>query len=128
MSDQRILLIGGISLIKGRVREAGMAMKEICDDLEPLLKEIGFVDNAPFDTVSMIIRFGEKTDFTPNYEPINKRYGELPVAIEMELSGLRIASKDMVKSAFVKAVIDVLCDVAKKYDLPLEPLEIIKPQ
>lgn len=128
MSDQRILLIGGVSLIKGRVREAGLAMKEICDDLEPLLKEIGFVDNAPFNTVSMIIRFGEKTDLTPDYEPINKRHSELPVAVEMELSGLRVASKDVVKSAFVKAAIDVLLDVAKKYDLPSEPLEMIKAQ
>lgn len=128
MSDQRILLIGGVSLIKGRVREAGLAMKEICDDLEPLLKEIGFVDNAPFKTVSMIIRFGEKTDLTPDYEPINKRHSELPVAVEMELSALRVASKDVVKSAFVKATIDVLIDVAKKYDLPSEPLEMIKTQ
>jgi hypothetical protein len=128
MSDQRILLIGGVSLIKGRVREAGLAMKEICDDLNPFLKEIGFVDNAPFKTVSMIIRFGEKTDLTPDYEPINKRYSELPVAVEMELSGLRVASKDVVKSAFVKATIGVLLDVAKKYDLPSEPLEMIKAQ
>ena len=128
MSDQRILLIGGVSLIKGRVKEAGLAMKEICDDLEPLLKEIGFVDNAPFKTVSMIIRFGEKTDLTPDYEPVNKRHSELPVAVEMELSGLRVASKDVVKSAFVKATVDVLLDVAKKYGLPSEQLETIKAQ
>ncbi|KZN34360.1 hypothetical protein N480_22415 [Pseudoalteromonas luteoviolacea S2607] len=128
MSDQRILLIGGVSLIKGRVREAGLAMQEICDDLEPLLNEIGYVDNAPFKTVSMIIRFGEKTDLTPDYDPINKRHSELPVAVEMELASLRVASKDVVKSTFVKATIDVLIDVAKKYDLPSEPLEMIKAQ
>ena len=115
-------------MIKGRVREAGLAMQEICNDLEPLLKEIGFVDNAPFKTVSMVIRFGEKTDLTPDYDPINKRYSELPVAVEMELAGLRVASKDVVKSAFVKATIDVLIDVAKKYALPCEPLEMIKAQ
>lgn len=115
-------------MIKGRVREAGLAMQEICNDLEPLLKEMGFVDNAPFKTVSMVIRFGEKTDLTPDYDPINKRYSELPVAVEMELAGLRVASKDVVKSAFVKATINVLIDVAKKYNLPSEPLEMIKVQ
>lgn len=128
MSDQRILLIGGVSLIKGRVKEAGLAMKEICDDLEPLLNKIGFVDNAPFKTVSMIIRFGGKTDLAPDYEPIHKRHSELPVAVEMELASLRIASKDVVKSAFLKATIDVLLDVARKYDLPAEPLEMINAQ
>ncbi|WP_419227318.1 Imm39 family immunity protein [Alteromonas sp. OM2203] len=126
MSEKRILLIGGVSLIKGRVKEAGPVMKEICDELEPLLQDIGFVDSAPFKTVSMIIRFGEKTDLTPEYEAINKRYNELPVAVEMELAEFRVASKDVVKSAFVKATIDVLLDIAKKYDLPSEPFEMIK--
>ncbi len=126
MTDQRVLLIGGVSLIKGRVKEAGIAMKEICDELEPLLQGIGFVENAPFNTVSMIIRFGEKTDLTPEYGPISKRHSELPVAVEMELASLRVASKDVVKSAFVKATIDVLLHVAKKYDLPVGPLEAIK--
>jgi hypothetical protein len=61
MTNQRILLIGGVSLVKGRVREAGPAMREICDELEPLLQDIDFVVNAPFNTISMIIRFGKKT-------------------------------------------------------------------
>jgi len=125
MAEQRILLIGGVSLVKGRVREAGLAMKEICDEMEPMLKEIGFVNDAPFKTVNLIIRFGEKTDLTPDYGPIDKRHSELPVAVEMELASLRVASKDVVKSAFVKATIDVLIDVAKRYDLPSQPLEAI---
>lgn len=112
--------------MKGRVREAGLTMKEICDELEPMLNEIGFTDNAPFRTVSLIIRFGEKTNLTPDYEPISKRHSELPVAVEMELSGLRTASREVVKSAFVKATIDVLIDVAQKYNLPCQPLEAIK--
>ncbi|HBV20919.1 MAG TPA: hypothetical protein DEF07_04265 [Nitrosomonas sp.] len=125
MIEQRILLIGGVSLVKGRVKESGLVMKEICDELEPMLQEIGFVDNAPFKTVSMIIRFGEKTDLTPDYDPINKRYSELPVAVEMELASLRIASKETLKNAFVKATIDVLIDIARKYNLPCESLEAI---
>lgn len=126
MSNQRILLIGGVSLIKGCVRNAGLAMQEICADLEPLLNEIGFIDDAPFKTVSLIIRFGEKTDLTPDYQPINKRHSELPVAVEMELAGLRVASKDTVKRVFLKITIDVLLDIAEKYDLPFEQLKVIK--
>ena len=126
MTEQRILLIGGVSLVKGRVKEAGLAMQEICNDLEPLLKEIGFVDNAPFKTISLIIRFGENTNLTPEYEAVNKRHSELPVAVEVELAGLRTADKDTVKSAFTNATIDVLLDVALKYNLPASPLEAIK--
>ena len=126
MATQRILLIGGVSLIKGRVREAGIVMQEICNELEPILKEIGFVNNAPFNTVSLIIRFGENNNLVPEYGPINKRYSELPVAIEFELEGLRLANKDAVKSEFVAATLSVLLDVAKKYALPSKPLEVIK--
>lgn len=113
-------------MIKGRVRQAGLVIQEICSDLEPLLNDIGFVDNAPFKTVSIVIKFGEKTDLIPDYESINKRYSELPVAVEMELAALRMASKDVIKSAFVKVTIDILIDVAKKYDLPYEPLRMLK--
>jgi len=73
MTEQKILLIGGVSLVRGRIRDAGLVMKEICDVLEPILLNSGFTDNAPFRTVSLIIRFGEKTDFTPKYDTIDKR-------------------------------------------------------
>lgn len=126
MSEQRILLIGGVSLVKGRVREAGAVMQEICNELEPFLNDIGFVNNAPFKTISMVIRFGNNTNLTPDYDPINKRYSELPVAVELELSSLRFASKEVVKDAFIKATIDVLVDVANKFDLPSDSLEAMK--
>lgn len=125
MTDRRILLIGGVSLVKGCVKEAGLVMREICDELESLLHDIKFVEDAPFKTISMIIRFGEKNDLTPQYDPINKRHSELPVAVGLELAGLRMASKEVVKSAFVTATIDVLLDVSKKYNLPCEPLKSI---
>ncbi|KJG37390.1 hypothetical protein UA32_12820 [Photobacterium angustum] len=125
MADQRILLIGGVSLMKGRVKEAGPVMREICDELEPMLQDIGFLNEAPFKTISMIICFGEKDDLTPQYDPINKRHSELPVGVELELAGLRTASKDVVKAAFVTATIDVLLDVSEKYGLPNAPLKTI---
>ena len=125
MAEQRILLIGGVSLVKGRVKEAGPVMREICDELEPLLQDMEFLDKAPFKTISMIIRFGKKNDLTPQYDPINKRHSELPVAVELQLAGLRTANKDEVKAAFVTATIDVLLDVSEKYGLPNTPLKAI---
>lgn len=125
MTEQRVLLIGGVSLVKGRVKEAGPVMREICDELEPMLNNMGFLDNAPFKTISMIIRFGERNNLTPQYDPINKRHSELPVAVELELASLRTASKEVVKSAFVTATIDVLLDVSEKYGLPNASLKAI---
>jgi hypothetical protein len=122
MCEKRILLLGGVSLVKGRVKEAGVAMREICDDLEPLLREEDFVERAPFETVSLIIRFGERESLDPVYDRIDRRHNELPVSIEMKLDSLRLANKEAVKGIFLDAVIKVLLDVAKQYDLPKERL------
>jgi hypothetical protein len=43
----------------------------------------------------------------------------------LELAGLKMASKEDAKAAFVTVVIDVLIDVAHKYGLPAEPLKTI---
>jgi hypothetical protein len=123
MAEKRILLIGGVGLVRGRIKDAGRVMVEICDALEPLLNEIGFVKRAPFRTVSLIIRFGETTDLTPQYDPIDRRHDELLVAVELEMAKLRFESKDVVKRAFYDATLTVLDDVARKFDLPALPLE-----
>jgi hypothetical protein len=49
MVNERILLIGGVALVRGRVRDAGPVMVEICKGLEPLLRESGYVYSAPFE-------------------------------------------------------------------------------
>lgn len=112
--------------MKGRIRDAGSVMVEIGEQLEPLLDEIEFVKNAPFKTVSMIIRFGEKTDLTTQFDPIDKRNYELPVAVELEMAKLRFESRDVVKRAFFEATIAVLMDVAHKFDLPAQRLEALR--
>lgn len=123
MPDRRILLIGCVSLVKGRVKDAGFAMSEICNELEPTLKKMEFTQGAPFHTISLILRFGDKSCLVPSYERINSKHSELPVAIELEMSKLRVADRDSIKAEFVRAVKIVLVDVAAKYNLDLSGLE-----
>lgn len=49
MLEKKILLIGGVSLTKGRIKDVGLVMKEICDELEPMLNKICFINSAPFE-------------------------------------------------------------------------------
>jgi hypothetical protein len=122
-----MLLVGAVSLIKGTVREAGPAIVEVCDLLEGKLNEIGFVANAPFKTVHLIVRLGEKNELKPKYQAINKRHMELPVTVEVELAPLRVAKRDEVVRTFMKATVAVLLDVARKYDLPSDGLSDLLP-
>jgi hypothetical protein len=126
VSTQRCLLIGAVSLIKGRVREAGMAMVEVADRIEPVLNETGYMASAPFKTVHLIIRFGEKTDLDPKLSPINRREMELPAAVELEMAPLRLATRDVVARAIMDATVAVLLNVAEKYNLPKDRLGELK--
>lgn len=122
MQNKRVLLIGGVGLVRGRVRDSGSVMVEICDELEPLLRKSGYSDSAPFKTVSLILRFGNKKNLEPEYGPIDKKHSELPVSIELEMGTLRRMPREAVRREFLAATLSVLIGVAQRYGLPEEAL------
>lgn len=121
MSDQRFLLLGGVGLVKGRIREANRALVAVCDELDPVLKTSGFRKEAPFNRLDGIIRFGENNNYDPELERIKDN--GLPFAIEVEMTPLRAADFETVKNAFRLATISALITIGKKYQLPIEQLE-----
>jgi len=120
--NARILIIGGVGLVKGRVRLAGPVMREICDELEPALQRVKFTDHGPFHTISMIVRFGEKTRLAPEFEPLNRKYSELPVSVELPMDELRVLRRPQLKDRLLEATHQVLEAAAEKYGLPYEEL------
>jgi hypothetical protein len=74
MRKSRILLIGGVGLVKGRISRFGSFMRILCDELEPELIADNFCDGMPFDTVSVIFRFGCKDNFVPEYGRIDEKH------------------------------------------------------
>jgi len=122
MRADACLVLGGVGLIKGDIRESGHAMVEIFDEINPYLVGDGFVSNAPFKLLNGIIRFGTKFDPHAEVGPIDKRHNELPFAVEVEMAPLRRASREKVKSEFLKAVIPALFAIAIEYDLPVAGL------
>lgn len=126
MPSKRILLIGGVQLLPGRLRNAGPSMAGVCDELEPQLRNHGYIANAPFETVSLIFRFGSQDRFDPVIGAIDKRHHELPVAITFDLKRLVPLHRQELQSEFRRATIEVLCDVAANFDLPFEFLDVMR--
>jgi hypothetical protein len=93
MDTQRKILIGGVGLVRGKVRDAGINMVKVCDTLEPIINEKNLFLKMPFKYISLIIRYGETTNLNPEIQPILKRYGELPVSIEVNIKLLQDFSK-----------------------------------
>jgi hypothetical protein len=123
MGQERKILIGGVALVLGRLKKDGSAMVEVCNELDPLLTSINFAEKAPFEYVSLIIRYGVKNDTKPKYQGIAKKYGELRVAIELDMDKLKSADKDeTIKTVFEVATLDALIHVGEKYQLPVKKL------
>ena len=121
--ERRILLIGGVGLVKGRVRDAGPIMVEICNELEPALREACFTRDAPFRTISLILRFGHKRCLVPEYDPVDDVHSELPVVVELEMRALRQMTRDDLKREFLIATLEALVHAARNFNLPTEMCE-----
>jgi hypothetical protein len=116
------VVLGGVGLIKGSIRNAGPAMVEICRELNPYLVNNGYLADAPFDLLNGIIRYGTKFDPYAEVGPINKRNKELPFAMEVELAPLKLVTKEEVKAEFLKALIPALFAISLEYELPVSGL------
>ena len=101
------------------------ALNEIRNEVEALIKASSWFPNDHFQWVGLIIRYGIKTEPQPHLQPISKKHGDLPVAVEVDTHHLLEIQKDPVLlKAFLKAVtIHSLLAVARKYKLPTQTLE-----
>lgn len=118
MNDQkrRKLLIGAVGLVKGSVRNGGKAMVATCDDLEQQLDRTGFLINAPFEVISLILRYGTKWG-DPEVGRINRAHSELEVAVEVPMAEIRMLELAELTKVVKTVTLQALVAVASKYGL-----------
>ena len=122
-AHNRKLVIGGVALVKARLKHTGPAMVGVCDEIEKVLLDADFFATAPFKWIGLIIRYGLQNKFEPIYQRINKTYGDLPASIEVDTDALLGADLETTKAVFRQATIEALLHIAQKYNLPVKPLE-----
>ena len=124
MAHNRKIVLGAVSLTKARTRPYDLEiMGEIMDEIEGLIVENEYLNNAPFKWVSLIFRYGLKNEDEPHYQRINRKHGDLPLAIELDTHELREASREELKDRFTVATLNALIHAGKKYDLPTKALQ-----
>jgi hypothetical protein len=101
--------------------EVGSAVR---DDLEAVMLDCGYLDNAPFEWVTISLRYGLKNADEPHYEPINKEYGDLPLAIELDTNELRSCDRGELAKAFEIAALKALIHAGRKFNLEYAALEL----
>ena len=124
MSHDRKIVLSAVSLTKARTRPFDLdVMGELMDEVEHIMVTTGYLNNAPFKWVGLILRYGLKNEDIPHYQRINKKYGDLPLAIELDTHELREASREELKDRFIVATLNALIHAGKKYDLPTKALQ-----
>lgn len=93
-------------------------MGEVMDEVEQVIDESGFLINAPFRWVGLVFRFGARSGGPVYYQRIDKKYGDLPVAIELDAHEVSKASREELKRLFLIATLRVLVHIAIRYDRP----------
>jgi hypothetical protein len=117
--DRKLGLLG-VSLTKARPpRHSFDVSTEIQDEIESLIISSGYLDDAPFEWVTVALRYGLKNEEKPHYQRINKKYGDLPLAIELDTHELIEADRDELKRLFTLATLKALIQAGKKYKLPI---------
>jgi hypothetical protein len=126
MAHNRKLVLGAVSLVKARVLGDRLAMTQIRDELERVLIEAEWFPAAPFNWVGLVVRYGLKMEEEPHFKPVDKKDGELPLAIEVDTNRILAVQKEPERlRAFFKAVVvRCLLSVARRYKLPAERLAL----
>ena len=116
-----------VSLTKQRVMpQWGDALDRVRDQIEKVIIDSGYLDGAPFSWVTIAVRYGLKNDESPKYQAINKKYGDLPLSIEVDTQVLINSPVDELISIFSLAILKALIHAGKKFDRPIEMLAKIK--
>ncbi len=119
MAHNRKLVIGSVALTKARVkiRLAGPAMDNVRDELEQEIIQSGYLENAPFRWVGLIIREGLVDEGEPHYQRISAKHGDLPIAIEIDTHRLLDATENEMAAVYRKATLIALTHAGEKYGL-----------
>ena len=126
--DRKLGLIGTALTIARTPKYDIKAFSVVRDEIEAVLVQSGFLDGAPFSWVQISVRYGLKEDETPHYQRINKKYGALPLAIEVSTEAMLSASLEELTMIFRAAVLRALIHAGEKYQRPTDELKALARQ
>ena len=117
----------GVSLTPAKTPQHSFDVEpEVRKEIEALMEASGYLDNAPFEWVTLALRYGLKNEEKPHYQKLDREYGDLPLSIEVNIHGLLDADEngpEELKQLFMIASLKALIDAGKKYNLPVREME-----
>ena len=130
MAHNRKFVPGMIDLVKVRFRNT-REIVFIQDAIEKIIIDSGMLKDAPFKWIGLLYRYGIRNKLTPDYQRINKKYGDLPIAIELDSHVLKWADEhnlQLFQDIFMIAGLEAILHVCEKYNLPSEGIQKARSQ
>lgn len=118
----RKFVSSSVDMVKIRFLTRGI-MGGIQDLIEQLIINSDYLNDAPFKWVGLSYRYGLVNKLKPYYQRIDKKDGEIPLAIELDSHILKWADNncpELFREIFIIGALDVLIDVGRKYKLPMD--------
>jgi len=122
MHGDRVLVTSGICLTKARLRGAGQILFRTNDEVDAFLKSINFLEDAPFQRIMLAVLFGLKNEDTPHCDRVDKKHGELPARIEVDITHIRGKPVAQARRRLLLTLLLALIDIGEKYGLPTNDL------
>jgi len=124
MGHNRKLAIGGVALTMARIPHKlnVAATHRVRDELEQEIIESDYLNGAPFKWVGLMIRYGLVDETEPHYQKINAKYGDLPLAIEVDSHRLLNVSENEMAAVYRKATLTALVHAGERYGLKVDRL------
>ena len=121
MTEERKFAHCAAFMMKGRLAH----MNEILfvqDEMEIIIVNSGILEKSPFSWITLLYRFGYKNmTESPICGAISKKYGDLPLTIELDFNVMKWADLyniKLMKDIFMSSAIDAMIFVAKKFKYP----------
>jgi len=122
----RKLALTGIALTMERYNQYDDIVSDVVrNQIEKILINTHFFKVTPFSWITLAVRYGLKNEEKPHYQKINQIYGDLPLAIEIDVNETVGASLEVMKCIVGRAVLVSVIHAGKKYSCPVEALEIM---
>jgi hypothetical protein len=119
--DGHVFVLGGVDLVKGRHRNTGAVALRIRNELNARLIEQGWPGAAPFEVLSLILRFGEVALPGVDFQKLQTTRGVkmLPVAVQLSMSSIVEAqgAESSIEQVIRPRVLQAINAVAERFGL-----------
>ena len=124
-NHKQALCVGTADLIgKAVAADTSAIVVQLTYDIGPILDSVNFFEHTPFNWITIMIHLGSKNSAQPEQGRISKRYGDLPLTIEVDVEDMLLLPQAKLCEVMYNCVVRCILSVAQTYELDTTQLRM----